>query len=113
MADKRNIERFDLGLKAIVSIFDGAGESASLAMQTRDISANGAFLLTDAPLPVGTRVKVDMLLPLDELKKLGGKALIKTSGKVTRKGAGGMVICFDKNSKLLPFSKEKMTSYGI
>ncbi len=107
MADKRNLERFDLGLKAFVSLFHGADESDYPAMQTRNISANGVYLLTDTPLPVGTRVKVDMVLSLDELKKLGGKALIKTSGKVLRKEADGMAICFDKNSKILPFLKDK------
>jgi hypothetical protein len=108
VADKRNVERFDLDLKAFVSEFDDTDESKSCAMQTRDVSTNGVFLFTDTPLPVGTRVKVDMVLALDELKKIGGKALIKTSGKVLRMEAGGMAICFDRNSKILPFSKEKM-----
>jgi hypothetical protein len=103
VADKRDVERFDLGLKAFVSLIQGADKSDYPAMQTRDISAKGVYLLTDTPLPVGTRVKVDMVLSLDELKKLGGKALIKTSGKVLRKEAGGMAICFDNNSKILPF----------
>lgn len=108
MAEKRSVERFDLGFKAFVAVSDDTDESESLAMQTRDISANGVYLLTDTPLPVGTRVKVDMVLSLDELKKLGGKALIKTSGQVLRKESGGMAIYFDSNSKILPFSKEKM-----
>ena len=71
MADKRNVERFDLDLKAFVSEFDDTDESKSCAMQTRDVSTNGVFLFTDTPLPVGTRVKVDMVLALDELKKIG------------------------------------------
>ena len=108
MPEKRSVERFDLDLKAMVSVLDDTDESDSLAMQTRDISANGVFLLTDAPLPVGTRVKVDMVLSLDELKKLGGKALIKTSGKVLRRESGGMAVCFNRNSKILPFSRETM-----
>jgi hypothetical protein len=108
VSDKRSVERFDLGLKAFVSVFDDTEKPESLAMQTRDISASGVYLLTDTPLPVGTRIKVDMVLSLDELKKLGGKALIKTSGEVLRRETGGMAICFDRNSKILPFSEEKM-----
>jgi len=108
VADERNIERFDLNLKAFVLIIDPKDVSESLPMRTRDVSARGAFLLTDTPLPAGTRVKVDMVLPLNELKKIGGKALIKTSGKVLRQETSGMAICFDRNSKILPFSKEKM-----
>jgi c-di-GMP-binding flagellar brake protein YcgR len=107
VADKRNVERFDLDLKAIVSVFDDTAEFESLAMQTRDVSADGAFLLTNRPLSVGTRVQVEMVLPLDDLKKIGDKALIKTSGKVLRMEADGMAICFDSNSKILPFAKEK------
>ena len=109
VADERKIERFDLKLKAFVLIADPKKDaSKSLSMRTRDVSAKGAFLLTDTPMPAGTRVKVDMVLPLDELKKIGGKALIKTSGKVLRREMDGMAICFDRNSKILPLSKENM-----
>ena len=108
VADERKIERFDLNLKAFVLKADQKDASKSLSMRTRDVSAKGVFLLTDTPMPAGTRVKIDMVLPLDELKKIGGKALIKTSGKVLRKETDGMAICFDGNSKILPLSKEKM-----
>jgi hypothetical protein len=49
-----------------------------------------------------------MILPLDELKNMGGRALIRTSGRVLRKETGGMAISFDRKSKILPFTKEKM-----
>jgi len=104
VAENRSVERFDLGLKAFVSVFDEADKSDALAMQTRDISTNGAYLLTESPLPVGTKVRVDMILSLDELKKLGGKALIKTSGQVLRAESDGMAIYFDRNSRIVPFS---------
>jgi len=107
VTDERKIERFDLSLKAFVLAADQKGYSNSLSMRTRDVSADGVYLLTDTPMPAGTRVKIDMVLPLDELKKIGGKALIKSSGKVLRKEAGGMAICLDRNSKILPLSKEK------
>jgi hypothetical protein len=107
VADERKIERFDLNLKALVLISDQKGASKSQSMRTRDISARGVFLLTDTPMPEGTRVKIDMVLPLDELKKIGGKALIKTSGKVLRRETGGMAICFDGKSKILPLTREK------
>ena len=40
VADKRNVERFDLDLKAIVSVFDDTAEFESLAMQTRDCGSD-------------------------------------------------------------------------
>jgi hypothetical protein len=105
--ENRSIERFDLNLKAFVSVSESADKSGSLAMLTRDISSNGAYLLTENPLPVGTKVKVDMVLSLDKLKKLGGKALIKTSGQVLRTELEGMAIGFDRNSRIMPFSSQK------
>ncbi|CAB1061476.1 hypothetical protein D1BOALGB6SA_6249 [Olavius sp. associated proteobacterium Delta 1] len=109
MADNRSVERFDLGLEAFVSVSNDSDKSDSLAMQTRDISSNGVYLLTETPLPVGTKVKVDMILSLDELKKLGGKALIKTSGEVLRTESDGMAICFDRNSRIVPLSSKQVT----
>jgi len=110
MAENRSLERFDLGLEAFVSVYSDSDTPDSLAMQTRDISSDGAYLLTETPLPVGTKVNVDMILSLDELKKLGGKALIKTSGEVLRTESGGMAISFDRNSRILPYSLKKSNS---
>ena len=107
MAENRSLERFDFGLEAFVSVSNDSDKPDSLAMQTRDISSSGVYLLTETSLPVGTKVKVDMILSLDELKKLGGKALIKTSGEVLRTESGGMAISFDRNSKIVPFSSKK------
>jgi len=106
VTENRSVERFDLGLKAFVFVSEDADKPDPLAMQTRDISTYGVYLLTESPLPVGTKVKVDMILSLDELKKLGGKALIKTSGEVLRTESEGMAICFDRNSKIVPFSSK-------
>ena len=108
MAENRRVERFDLDLKAFVSVSGDTNQSNSLTMQTRDISTNGVYLLTENPLPIGTKVKVDMILSLDELKKLGGKALIKTSGEVLRTESGGMAVCFDRNSRIMPFTSNKV-----
>jgi hypothetical protein len=107
MAENRSMERFDLDLKAFVSVSDESDKSDSLKMHTRDISTNGVYLTTDSPLPVGTRVNVDMILSLDEIKKLGGKALIKSSGEVLRTESGGMAICFDRKSRIVPFPSKK------
>jgi hypothetical protein len=106
VTENRSVERFELDLKAFVCVSDEADKSDPLAMQTRDISTNGAYLLTENPLPVGTKVKVDMILSLDELKKLGGKALIKTSGEVLRTESEGMAICFERKSKIVPYSSK-------
>ena len=109
MVENRSVERFELGLEAFVSVSEDSAGPDSLTMQTRDISSNGVYLLTETPLPVGTKVKVDMILSLEELKKLGGKALIKTSGEVLRAESSGMAIGFDRNSKIIPFESAAET----
>jgi hypothetical protein len=46
---------------------------------------------------------MDLILPLDRLKKLEGKrACIKVNGKVLRTGSEGMAIRFNKRYKIVP-----------
>jgi hypothetical protein len=52
---------------------------------------------------VGTEMQVDLVLPLDELKKIEGKrANIKLKGAVIRTGEKGMAIIFDKKYRISP-----------
>ena len=98
---KRKLERFPLKLPARIFVDGGEGEAALLDAVTSDISAGGAFFYTDTPLPVGTEMNVDLILPLDELKKIEGKrANIKVKGAVIRTGKKGMAIIFDKKYRI-------------
>jgi len=47
-----------------------------------------------------------MILALDELKKLGSKALSKTGGEVLGRESQGMAICFDGQSRIAPYSRK-------
>lgn len=100
---KRKLERFPLELPARIFV-NGEGKGADcLDAVTCDISAGGAFFHTDTPLPVGTEMYVDLVLPLDELKKIEGKrANIKVRGAVVRTGERGMAISFDKKYRISP-----------
>jgi len=107
--EKRKVERFDLNLKAYVTETDGSLPARAASLVTRDISMSGAFLITDHPLPAGAKVSVDLILSLIDLKKQGARtALIKVTGEVLRKEPEGMAICFENNSKIMPFSKDKL-----
>jgi hypothetical protein len=100
--DKRRLERFNLGLPSQVSVGTGLDQEI-IDLFTRDISSDGAYFHTDAPLPVGTAVKIDLIISLDELKKIESrKALIKVSGEVVRSENKGMAICFEKDYKIIP-----------
>ena len=107
--EKRKVERFDLNLKAYVSKAEDAEPAAAASLVTRDISMNGAYFLTDNPLPTGVKVNVDLILSLVDLSKQGDRtALIKVSGEVLRTESAGMAVCFDNNSKIMPFSDDKL-----
>jgi len=67
---------------------------------------NKRKLDTTQPLPEGTEVKIDLVLPLDKLRKLekGVKhAYIKVRGTVLRTESTGMAICFDEDYQIRPW----------
>jgi len=67
--EKRKVERFDLQMEAVVSLPESSSQNKAESLVTRDISMCGAFLLTDRPLPVGSKICVDMILTLGGTKK--------------------------------------------
>jgi hypothetical protein len=105
--EKRKVERFDLQLEAFVSSPGSVSQNQTESLITRDLSMCGAFLITDRPLPVGSKVCVDMILTLEGQKKQSAqKAWIKASGKVLRTDDEGMAVGFDDQSRILPLSKK-------
>ncbi len=106
MIEKRKVERFNLQLEAFISLPGEAGQADAGNLMTRDVSMNGAFLVTDAPLPVGSKVNVDMVLTLAGKEKQNTQqAWIKASGKVLRADNQGMAVAFDDRSRILPLTK--------
>ena len=107
MIEKRTVERFDLQLEAFVSLSDSVSQNEAESLVTRDISMCGAFLITETPLPIGSKVCVDMILTLEGRTKQGAQqAWIKASGKVLRTDNEGMAVGFDNQSRILPLSKK-------
>ena len=81
---------------------DDVGGSATLETETRDLCASGAFFYTDKPFAPGTKLKIELVLPIEELKKLKGSyAKVRLGGKVVRKGSDGIAVSFHKNYKIL------------
>jgi hypothetical protein len=105
--EKRTVERFDLQLEAFVSLSDSVSQNDRESLVTRDISMCGAFLITERPLPVGSKICVDMILTLEgQTKQVAQQAWIKASGKVLRTDNEGMAVGFDDQSRILPLSKK-------
>ena len=102
--EKRKVDRFSLELQALLSINDEKGKQRSIEIMTGDICSGGAFFRTNTPFSVGTNVKMDLILPSDKFKKLGGKrSRINVSGSVIRTNELGMAVCFDKKYRIAPY----------
>ena len=107
MIEKRKVERFDLELEAFVSIPGDTDPAEKGRLVTRDVSMSGVYLVTDKPLPIGSKVNVDMVLTLGGRKKQNSQqAWIKASGKVLRTDNQGMAVSFDDQSRILPLPKK-------
>ena len=103
MVERRRLERFDLVVHAAIEFINEHHDERMMNLLTTNICSGGAFFYTNQPLPEGTKVKIDLVLPLDKLKKLKKehkKALIKVTGKVLRTESEGMAICFDKDYRI-------------
>jgi hypothetical protein len=101
--EKRKIERFSLELPAMLTWTGRDKEHESIGLMTSNICSDGAFLITDRPLPKGNDVKMDLILPLERLHKFGGRqSHIDISGFVIRTDQQGMAIRF-KKYKISPY----------
>ena len=100
--ERRKMERFPLELEACMSCVDEI-EAKTDELSTKDICAGGAFVKTKKRLPVGTDVKIDLVLSLHKLKHLSAKkSHITIRGAVIRSGETGMAVCFGNNYKIIP-----------
>jgi hypothetical protein len=101
--EKREMERFDLELPALLSMMDENENQRAFEVMISNICSGGAFFKTDQPLSVGNHVKMDLILPLYKFKKYGGKrSRVDVSGSVIRTNDQGMAVCFDKNFQISP-----------
>ncbi len=103
MTDKRKLERFDLELPATIELLTPDQEKSLLNLLTTNICSGGAYFHTKQPLPEGIQVKIDLVLPLDKLRKLKDEhkqAYIKVTGTVLRSGSEGMAIFFDEDYQI-------------
>ena len=105
MKEKRTLQRFDLEIPAKIESTTSDQEKRLLNLLTSNICSGGAFFHTTQPLPEGTQVKIDLVLPLDKLKQLKDdckQAYIKVTGRVLRSESEGMAILFDKDYLIRP-----------
>jgi len=104
MKERRRLERFDLEVSGAIELLAPGQEREILNLLTSNICSGGAYFHTTQPLPEGTQIKIDLVLPLDKLKRLKEdckQAYIKVTGKVLRSESEGMAICFDEDYRIM------------
>jgi len=108
MKEKRRLERFDLEIPATIELLALDREEGIVNLLTSNMCSGGAYFHTTKPLPEGTQIKIDLVLPLDKLKGLKEdckEAYIKVTGRVLRSESKGMAICFDEDYQLVGSTK--------
>lgn len=101
--ERRKLERFDLSIPAKIRFAVTGRKQEEIGLTTINICSGGAFFKTTQPLPVGTKVDVDLTLPLDTLKNIKDikkKLSINVSGKVLHIEPTGMGVGFDAKYQL-------------
>ncbi len=99
--DMRKYERFALRLRGKMRVV-ASGNEKILDVLTSDISAGGGFFHTVQPVPVGTRVKIELVVASKGLKAITGtKGSVRVAGTVVRSSFQGTAIRFDKKHELV------------
>ncbi len=94
MEDRRTMRRFDLKLPCFTRATNLRGDPVQLA--TRNISSGGAFLMTEMPMPVGTRLTMEIVIcRASGSADCASGGCVRLNGEVLRAEASGMAVEFD------------------
>ena len=95
--NRRRMDRYDFFLPVKLTPNSEAGDNSFSMLMTKDIGIGGTFLETKEPLIPGSRVNMEITLPLDKLESLRSKKMvIKVPGEVIRCNKQGMALKFEK-----------------
>ena len=122
--ERRLHERYSIQIQTKMTAETLSGKTPMMEFLTADISAGGAFIKTDHPLPLVSKVRLEFLLSLENLQSLkfvlsldtlkswkGKRVWVSASGIVTRTADDGMGIMFDDNYQISPMdTPEEMES---
>ena len=102
----RRYMRFDIVTPATVQVLPDNGDRATvLNLETKNISAGGAFFRTTSPLSGGTKVSTELSLSVENLNRILGNGQercfhVNVYGIVMRSIPDGMAICFDEDYEI-------------
>jgi len=114
--ERRIQERFSLNLQVKISATDENGKKVfAEETTTANISAGGAFIITDRKFPLAGKLELEFLLAFEDLEKLrfilsveslracqGKQVWVKASGIVIRKEEQGVAVIFDTDYQISP-----------
>ena len=119
--ERRQFERFSLCINTQMTAETLSGKTPVLEYVTANISAGGAFIETDQPLPLASKVRLEFLVALKDLQTLkfivsldtlkawkGKRVWISATGIVARHESTGMGIMFDDNYQISPMETGTM-----
>ena len=93
--DKRQIERLELSIPAILRFWSGQ-QNGPTEHRTKNISSKGAFLYADMEAPIGAGVNLDFVLP--------NHVHIQVDGLVVRSNESGFAVHFGPKYQIIPES---------
>ena len=99
MKERRKLERFQLHVPAKIELTDASGHHETLQLETKDISADGAFFVSSKPITEGANLQLEMILSVEKLKDLIGvhkKVELKLQGHVIRSDSDGVAVLFER-----------------
>ncbi len=105
-----------MSIPATVFVSDGVLEEVLVA-ETENISSRGTLLHTDARVPEGVKVEVELYLPADKWLALLGpteRVRVTVRGKVVRTQRDGLAVEFDRNYRIQSFDSaiRETSEYG-
>jgi len=103
MKERRRFERYSLTLPARLDSDDGVGRVPE-GLMTSNISAGGAYVMTTVPPRQGMEVRMEIILPFNNLKKVRVEkdACVMVTGKVVRAEATGIAVQFNDDCNIMP-----------
>ena len=106
MEEKRRTERYELHLPTKIMVISrkNVEENTTINLHTKDICDGGAYFSTTEPLPEGTKVSIELQLPLNRFERVKEKSakFRVNQGVVLRAEQKGMAIGFSKGFEIAP-----------
>jgi len=104
MNEKRKFRRYDMQLPSHIYKLDGGQDEEHIASKTCNISSGGAFFFTNDAPAEGTKVKIELLLPIKNLYPSEGytASIVKSTGYVVRTETKGMAVAFETANIINP-----------